>query len=93
MNTARKYQICKIIYAVGFLVAVVSLAKMTGASEPSRQKFWFGVCMADIILTIPLALGFYYYRSRSKDLEIKQSGSEALDQAGKNLTKRKQPPK
>lgn len=87
MGIARKYQICKIIYAVGFLVALISLAKLTGASEPSRQKFWFDICMADIILTTPFALGFYYYRSRNKDLEIDQAGVKALVNAGKKLRK------
>lgn len=55
--------------------------------SPTHNKIWFGILIANIVLALPFALGYYYFRSKLNDVDTGLTEVQTLANAAENGTK------
>lgn len=83
LSTYQKYRICQVLFGAGFFGTLFWMSRMSPWVSAHHNKVVFAGMMATVVITIPFALGFYYYRARLRDLDTGSVQVEALANAGK----------
>ncbi|HSX42532.1 MAG TPA: hypothetical protein VLF59_00415 [Candidatus Saccharimonadales bacterium] len=71
----QKYHLCQAVTAIGTLSAIFWLSRMSPWAPPHHNKLVYAAALASIVVTIPFAIGLYYYRGRSQEVRA-TSGEE-----------------
>jgi hypothetical protein len=84
-STASKYRACQAVFAIGFIATLFCMAHMSPWDASHHNKVWFGLAIVLVALTIPFALGFYYYRSKLHSVDTGLIEVQTLSRAGEQL--------
>lgn len=92
MSTLAKQRLAQVVYVVGFVCLAFCLSRMVGpgmAGDIATVRFWAILAAAILLVTLPAALAYYYYRARPKESDNSRAAIKALSAAGANLAKQK----
>lgn len=85
LSVQQKYRICFLGSTFGLIAAFYCLICMSPWASPHHNKVFFGIAEVVVVLSLPLAIGRYYYRSRLQDVDTSQVQVETLERFGKEL--------
>lgn len=87
LSVGQKYRTCQAVFALGFLVVIYCLSKLSPWSSPHHNVKQFWISIISVVITIAFALGFYYYRSKLHNVETGLIEIQTLAHSNKVLSK------
>lgn len=69
ISVAAKYRICQLVTWASVVIGAFCLSRMSSRSSPHHNKVWFGLAIVDVVIGIPFAVGYYYFRAKLKDVD------------------------
>lgn len=85
LSAAQKYRICQVISSLGVLTSSYSISRMGPFASPRHNKVMFAMLMISVLVSVPFALGIYYYRTKRQNVDTGAAQVAALAQAGRDM--------
>lgn len=68
LSNYQKYRLCQGIFATGFIGLLICLSRMSAFGSSKHNKLVFTALIIILVVTIPFACGFYYYRPKKDEI-------------------------